>query len=203
MSLNILSVLPDVNSTGVILQGAVIVTFDQEIDTTTFSEQSFLLSAPPEGPAVPPGSLVGSVAPVTGTDYVQGTFSFAVNGSGQTVATFKPARPMRQNVKYTVLISTDVTATGGDTLAGNYSWSFTTGVLNLTVPPPQQPGPAQVGRIRKEDLKISPRSTLNNDLHQIIIEFPGTIDPNSFDDEDINIDPHLTRCFHSRARTPS
>ena len=40
MSLNILSVLPDINSTGVILQGAVIVTFDQEIDVTTYDERS-------------------------------------------------------------------------------------------------------------------------------------------------------------------
>ena len=37
MSLNIFSVRPDVNSSGVILQGAVIVTFDQEIDVTTYS----------------------------------------------------------------------------------------------------------------------------------------------------------------------
>jgi hypothetical protein len=54
MSLNILSVLPDVNASGVILQGAVIVTFDQEIDVTTFSESSFLLSAPPATPVTPP-----------------------------------------------------------------------------------------------------------------------------------------------------
>jgi len=39
-------VLPDVNAAGVILQGAVIVTFDQEIDVTTYDESSFLLSAP-------------------------------------------------------------------------------------------------------------------------------------------------------------
>src|ERR1019366_2877168 len=93
MSLNILSVLPDINSTGVILQGAVIVTFDQAIDVTTFDESSFLLSAPPETPRVPPGGLVGPVAPVTGSDYVQGTFTFAVNTAGATVATFVPARP--------------------------------------------------------------------------------------------------------------
>src|ERR1035441_9610761 len=99
MSLNILSVLPDINSTGVILQGAVIVTFD---------EVSFFLSAPPETPRVPPGGLVGPVAPVTGTDYVQGTFTFAVNTAGATIATFTPARPMRPNVKYTVLITTVV-----------------------------------------------------------------------------------------------
>ena len=169
MSLNILSVLPDVNSTGVILQGAVIVTFDQEIDVTTYDENSFLLSAAPETAVVPPGGLVGSVAPVTGTDYVAGSFSFAVNTAGRTVATFKPARPMRPNVKYTVLISTDVATTAAVPLSENYTWTFVTGVLNLTVPPMQQPGPSQVGRIRREDLVISPRSTLNNDLHEVII----------------------------------
>ena len=177
MSLNILSVLPDVNSSGVILQGAVIVTFDQEIDVTTYSESSFLLSAPPETPAIAPGGLVGAVTPAGGTDYVAGTFSFALNGSSQTIATFKPAGPMRPNVKYTVVISTDVATAAGVTLADNYSWTFVTGVLNLTTPPPQQPGPAKIGCIRKEDLTISPRSTLNNDLHVIIIMVLDDIDP--------------------------
>ena len=190
MSLNILSVLPDINSTGVILQGAVIVTFDQEIDVTTYDESSFLLSAAPETPRVPPGGLVGPVAPVTGTDYVQGTFTFAINTAGATVATFVPARPMRPNVKYTVLISTAVQTPGPSPvpLSANYTWSFVTGVLNLTTPPPQQPGPGQVGRIRKEDLRISPRSSINNDLHQIIIEFPANINPASFDTNDIQVD---------------
>jgi hypothetical protein len=76
---------PDVNSTGVILQGAVIVTFDQEIDVTRFSEFSFLLSALPETPNVPSTGLVGKIAPVTGTDNVQGTFTFALNSAGATV----------------------------------------------------------------------------------------------------------------------
>jgi hypothetical protein len=163
--LNILSVRPDVNSSGVILQGAVIVTFDREIDVTTYSENSFLLSAPVSIPSISPSGLVGAISPASGTDYVAGTFSFALNTAGGTIATFKPARPMRPNVKYTVLISTDVATADGTSLAANYSWTFVTGVLNLTVPPMQQPGPAQVGRIRKEDLVTSLRSTLNNDLH--------------------------------------
>jgi hypothetical protein len=112
MSLNILSVLPDVNSIGIILQCAVIVTFDQQIDVTTFDESSFLLSAPPETPSVSPTGLVGCVAPVTGTDYVSGTFSFALNSAGATIATFVPARPLRPSVKYTVLISTAVQTPG-------------------------------------------------------------------------------------------
>ena len=53
--------------------------------------------------------------------------------------------PMRPNVKYTVLISTDVATAAGVTLANNYTWTFVTGVLNLIVPPMQQPGSAQVG----------------------------------------------------------
>ena len=128
-----------------------------------------------------------------------GSFSFALNTAGATIASLKPARPMRPNVKYSVLISTDVATAAGDALSANYSWSFTTGVLNLTVPPPQQPGPSQVGRIRKEDLKISPRSTINNDLHQIIIEFPET----SIRTHLMTRTSTLTRCFHSRAREPS
>ena len=81
---------------------------------------------------------------------------------------------MRPNVQYTVLISTEVATSAGVTLSENYSWTFVTGVLNLTIPPPQQPGPAQVGRIRKEDLIISPRSTLNNDLHLVVITSRAT-----------------------------
>jgi hypothetical protein len=45
----------------------------------------------------------------------------------------------------------------------------------------QQPGPGQVDRIRKEDLRTSPRSSINNDLHLIVITFPDNIDPASFD----------------------
>jgi hypothetical protein len=62
-----------------------------------------------------------------------------------------------------------VATAAGVALANNYTWSFVTGVLNLTVPPMQQPGPAQVGQIRKEGLRTSPRSSINNDLHQIVI----------------------------------
>ena len=51
----------------------------------------------------------------------------------------------------------------------------------ITVPPMQQPGPGQVDRIRKEDLRTSPRSSINNDLHLIVITFPDNIDPASFD----------------------
>jgi hypothetical protein len=188
MSLNIVSVLPDVTSMGVILQGAVIVTFDQEIDVTTYSESSFLLSAPPETSHTPPGGLVGSVNPVTGTDYVEGTFSFQLNTAGGTIATFKPLRPMRPNVRYTVLISTEVATPGGVALSENYTWNFTTGVLNLTMPPAQNPLPSQVGRIRPEDLSISPHSTINNDLHTITLTFPDDIDPTSFDVADVFVD---------------
>jgi hypothetical protein len=188
MSLNIVSVLPDVSSTGVILQGAIIITFDQEIDPTTLTESSFLLSAPTEGSRPAPDGLVGVVSPVSGTDYVDGAFSFALNSTGATIATFKPSRPMRPNVRYTVLISTDVATVAGVALSGPYTWTFTTGVLNLTIPPLQNPLPSQVGRIRLEDLTVTPSSTLNNDLHLIVITFPSNIDATSFDPKTIDVD---------------
>jgi hypothetical protein len=124
---------------------------------------------------------------------VTGAFSFALNTAGATIATFKPARPMRPNVTYTVLISTDVATVAGVALSENYTWQFVTGVLNLTIPPPQQPRPGQVGRIRKEDLRISPRSTLNNDLHQIIIMVLDDIDPATRQHPVRHPCPHLTR----------
>jgi hypothetical protein len=181
------------------------VTFDQVIDVTTFDESSFLLSAPPETPRVPPGGLVGPVAPVTGTDYVQGTFTFAVNTAGATIATFTPARPMRPNVKYTVLITTVVQTPSPSpvSLSANYTWSFTTGVLNLTTPPPQQPGPGAVGRIRKEDLRISPRSSINNDLHQIIIAVLEHTQKPTRQHSVRHPYPHLTRCIVAPVKTPS
>jgi hypothetical protein len=52
---------------------------------------------------------------------------------------------MQPNVKYTVLISTAVATGDGTALSENYTWNFTTGVLNLTIPPVQQPNPGQVG----------------------------------------------------------
>lgn len=162
--------LPDVNSSGVILQGAVIVTFDQAIDVTTYQESSFLLSAPPEQGSIDPTCQLGLVSPVSGTDYVDGTFSFSQNAPGATIATFKPSRTLRPNVTYTVLISTDVTALDGTTLSTNYTWKFTTGILNLTTPPRQNPLPSQVGRIQPKDLVVTPRSSINNDLHQIEIQ---------------------------------
>jgi len=163
-------VLPDVNSSGVILQGAVIVTFDQAIDVATYQESSFLLSVPPEQGSIDPTGQLGLVSPVSGTDYVDGTFSFSQNGSGATIATFRPSRTLRPNVTYTVLISTDVTALDGTTLSTNYTWKFTTGILNLTTPLRQNPLPSQVGRIQPKDLIVTPRSSINNDLHQIEIK---------------------------------
>ena len=95
---------------------------------------------------------------------MDGTFSFAQNSAGATIATFKPSRQLRPNVTYTVLISTDVTAVDGTALTNNYQWTFTTGVLNLVTPPRQNPLPSQIGRIQPKDLSVTLRSTLNNDL---------------------------------------
>jgi hypothetical protein len=180
MSLNILSVLPADQATDIILQAAVMVTFDQEIDTTTFSEQTFLLSGPGTVGVSSPQGLIDNTPATQGTEYVQGTFSFAIDSQSRTVATFRPSRPLRPNVLYTVLISGVLSATE-DALSGNYTFSFTTGVLNLKTPPAQNPLPAAVGRIRPGDLTVLPSSTIDNDLHRIEIDFPDNIDPTSFD----------------------
>jgi hypothetical protein len=125
------------------------------------------LSAPPEQGAIDPTGELGLVSPVSGTDYVGGTFSFALNGSGATIATSIPTRTLRPNVTYTVLISTSVTALDGTVLSNYYTWQFTTGILNLTTPPLQNPLPSQVDRIQPKDLSVTPRSSVNIDLHQI------------------------------------
>jgi len=111
---------------------------------------------------------------------------------------FAPAR-----IKYTVLISTAVATAAGVTLANNYTWQFVTGVLNLTIPPMQQPGPAQVGRIpqgRPPDLaavvdqqRPAPGHHRGPEHSQKPTRQHSVRHPY----------PHLTRCIVAHVKTPS
>jgi hypothetical protein len=186
--MKIAQVLPADKSKDVVLQAAVVITFDQEINISTLSEMSFLMSGPGQNGVMTPDSMTSTTQPaIQGREFIQGTFSFALDGQGRTVATFKPSKVLRPNITYNILISQDVKSATGSPLDADYGWSFTTGALNLKTPPVQNPLPAEVGRIEPDDLKVTPSATLNDDLHIIEIEFPDEVDPASVDTNQIKV----------------
>lgn len=115
--------------------------------------------------------------------------------SNQTVATFSPAQPFLAGTQYTVLIvgsdsptaSTFVEDLSGHPMLTSYQWIFTTGTLNITVPPVQNPTTSvPAGIIDLDDIQIIPRATIGNDLDSVIeLIFPAPIDTNTFDPTDI------------------
>jgi len=52
-----------------------------------------------------------------------------VQSGSNNVATFSPDNNLEANTKYTVLLTTGLKDLAGNSLAQNYSWSFTTGAL--------------------------------------------------------------------------
>lgn len=85
------------------------------------------------------------------------------------------------------LASEDVKNANGEVMAASYQWTFTTGTLALTTPPPISPLIADNPPIQPDQIKIIPRiKRIGVDLAQEIdIIFPDAIDPNSFDLNDI------------------
>jgi hypothetical protein len=79
----------------------------------------------------------------TGREYITGTFSFVLTSNNQTVVTFMPSRVLRKNTTYNVLllgasgslISNEVRNPAYEGMADSYEWSFTTGTVDVTVPP--------------------------------------------------------------------
>lgn len=90
--------------TGVAVNSAISVTFSEAIDPSTVTTSTF------------------QVAGVTGP--------VSVNG---TTATFTPSSNLGYNTPYTVTLTTGVKDTAGNTMAANYTWSFTTGTALLAV----------------------------------------------------------------------
>src|SRR5207249_3089372 len=96
--------------TGVPISGNVAATFSEAMDPLTITTATFLLQQ--------------------GTTPVVGTVSYA----GVT-ATFTPTSFLAPLTVYTATITTGATSLTGNTLAANFSWSFTTGVTPDTTPP--------------------------------------------------------------------
>jgi len=121
----------------------------------------------------------------TGREYITGTFGFVLTSNNQTVVTFTPGRVLRKNTTYDILIlgssgsivSNGVKNPAGEQMVNSYEWTFTTGNVDLAVPPPSSPLPALVIPIDPDSISISTES-VGNDLSQVItITFPEPIDP--------------------------
>lgn len=97
----VISVTPAVNATSIAVSAKPAVTFSEAINPSTVTSSTFVLKN---------GSTV-----VTG----------AIVTSGAT-ATFTPSSALTGNTVYTVTIETGVKDVAGNSMASNYSWSFTT-----------------------------------------------------------------------------
>ena len=107
---------PAANATGVILSKILTANFSKAMDPTTVNVLTFLLKQ--------------------GTNPVVGTVTY----SG-TTATFAPTASFAANTVYTATITTSAKDLMGNSLAANYTWSFTT-IANPPPPPPDILGTA-------------------------------------------------------------
>ena len=97
----VLSVSPAHNATSIAVTSKPMVTFSEAMNHATVTSSTFTLKQ--------------------GSTTVQGT----VTGSGST-ATFTPAAGLANNTVYTATITTGVKDAAGNSMASNFSWTFTT-----------------------------------------------------------------------------
>lgn len=204
----ITSVTPVNGATSIVLGSKITVTFDQVIDTTTFNESTFSLTGPGQTSIITPEQLIAQdPTAITGREFINGTFSFATIGS-VTVATFTASKPLSPNQVYTVivagssntLVASYIKNLSGVGMVNSYTWSFTTGILNVTTPPVQSPIPDLTPDIDPTSVIVIPRVQTGNNLAQVILlRFPSAIDATSFDINDILLsitpivgDPYVT-----------
>lgn len=183
----VISTFPLHEDTDIPLGISVKITFDQLIDISTISEGTFSLYGPGQVGLISPDQLVArDPSPIEGREYLEGSFFFATNPSSQTEVTFTPNRPLRPGTLYTVLLvgsssllSTEVVKnTLDEPMVQSYLFVFTTGSLDVTVPPPVSPLPSQLTRIDPSAIMVRPRENVGADLTQVIeLIFPDEIDP--------------------------
>ena len=111
--LAVISTVPANGATAVPVNKAVSATFSVAMTPATINTSTFTLS-------------------VTGGAGVTGTVTYAPAGS---VATFTPTASLQPTTSYTATITTGAQNLAGATLAANYTWTFTTAALPITVPP--------------------------------------------------------------------
>jgi hypothetical protein len=109
----VISTMPVNGATGVAINQALAATFSVAMNPATINASTFTLTGP------------GGVA-------VTGAVTYVAAGS---VATFTPAASLASSGLYTATLTTEVTDLTGNTLAGNYVWTFTTAAAPDTTPP--------------------------------------------------------------------
>lgn len=189
---SIIKVSPNPNQTDVVLGTSIVVGFDQLIDTTTITSSTFSLTGPGQTQVISPEELnVKNPRPDTGREYITGAFTFALDSNGNTVATFTPARPLRPNVIYTVLVVGGLGSVLGArvcnldtppaTLDSTYQWTFTTGDLDVSVPPITSPIAPLLVPLDPSKIQVQQHLwAVGNDLSQELdIIFPAPIDTNT------------------------
>lgn len=146
MAITIISNYPAANSTDIVLQSTITVTFSEAVSTGYVDSNTFVVYSVGDtiikdaGGALPKGT--DTHTKYAETDYVEGTFTFA---SGDTAVIFSPSKPLRPNTQYTVMVagydtgqknsSRYIRALAGSYLAKTVRWKFTTGELMLETPP--------------------------------------------------------------------
>jgi N-acetylneuraminic acid mutarotase len=112
------STIPAPGAVNVSPDSSIMVTFSEPIYEPSITTNSFLLYD-------------------AGNNRVDGT----VSSSGET-ATFAPSVTLDENAQYHAVITTVVTDLRGNHLASEYTWSFTTGILDVTPPAVVSTSPA-------------------------------------------------------------
>jgi hypothetical protein len=193
----IVSTVPSNNDTDIVLGSQVNITFDQQINTSTFTDATFSMTYPIQGGVLTTTEEIENNPLISpSNEYVRGTISFTTGSQGQTIATFTPKKPLRPGIVYTIyVVGADgiLTASGIQNLAGeamltSYQFSFTTGVLNVLTPPPQAPLPYELARIDENKIIVRPKAVVDNDLtKQIELIFPCDVNINSFNPKEIEV----------------
>lgn len=140
----VVQVNPDVSETDVILGAPIVITFDQAIDTTTLTNDTFSVTLPSQTQVITSEELISRGNPVTepSPQPVTGTFTFATDTQGRTVATFTPDKPFRPNTQYTALLmgaaaelaTEDVHNPAGEAMATSYEWTFVQDLVSPSCP---------------------------------------------------------------------
>jgi hypothetical protein len=199
----ILSVTPSNQETDVVLGTQITVLFSSLMDHSTIDASTFVLTGPGQTMIATPDQFIASdPQPITGREYITGTFEFddTLASGTETLVTFTPNKVLRPDVTYQVLIagdggllsSTSVADRYGVKMVASYEWTFTTGQLNLVVPPPSAPIPGSNPLLDPNSIVVIPRQgtvsaqTSNQatgaDLTQIIdFIFPGSVNLKQYD----------------------
>ena len=152
---NVTSASPAPNATGVVLGQPISVVFDSLIDHTTLTSATVSVSYPSAAEVLTPDAYIAkSPKTMTGIAYVDGTIT-ATDSSTATTLVFQPSTPLKPNTQYTVFLlggdaqffPASIKDTQGNPLAVSYQWTFTTGSLNLPVPPVSSPLPPVRGAV--------------------------------------------------------